>query len=147
VLRASGVPYDIRRVDSYSIYDRFEFDVITEEAGDVFARYIVRIREARQSVRILEQAMRDIPEGEVLARLPRVFRPPEGDAYGRIECPKGEIGFYLVSDGSPNPYRYKIRAPSFINLTVLPEIARGHKVADLMAIFGSIDITLGEVDR
>ncbi len=147
VLRASGVDYDIRRVDSYSIYDRFEFDVMTEQEGDTFARYILRIKEARQSVRILEQALRDIPEGEVMARLPRVFRPPAGDAYGRIECPKGELGFYLVSDGSPRPYRYKIRSPSFINLGVLPEIAKGHKIADLVAILGSIDITLGEVDR
>lgn len=147
LLRGSGVRYDVRRADSYSIYDHFDFEIPTGSIGDVFDRYMVRIKEARQSARILEQALEDIPEGEVMTRLRRVFRPPAGEAYGRIESPKGELGFYLVSDGSTRPYRYKIRSPTFINLTVLPEIAKGHRIPDLVVILGSIDINLGEVDR
>jgi len=147
LLRGSGVPYDIRRVDSYSIYSRFDFDVVTRPNGDVFDRYMVRIEEIRQSTRIVEQALGELPEGPVMAELPRTFRPPAGDAYGRIEAPKGELGFYLVSDGGDKPYRLKVRSPSFINLGALPVMARGYKVPDLVAILGSIDITLGEVDR
>lgn len=147
LLRASGVNYDIRKVDPYSIYNRFDFDLPLGRNGDVYDRYLVRIGEMRQSVRILQQAIEEIPEGEVTVKLPRVFKPPEGDVYHRIESPKGELGFYLVSDGSTNPYRYKIRSPTFINLTVLPELCKGHKVADVVAILGSIDIVLGEVDR
>ncbi len=147
LLRASGVDYDIRKVDSYSIYDRFDFEVPLGKNGDVYDRYMVRIQEMRQSTKILEQALEQIPEGEFCVKLPRVFKPPEGEAYHRIESPKGELGFYLVSDGSANPYRYKIRSPTFINLTVLPYLCRGHKVADVVIILGSIDIVLGEVDR
>ena len=147
VLRASGVAYDVRRAEPYSIYPRFEFDVVTREEQDTYARYLVRIEEIRQSVRILEQALRDLPAGPVMAEGVKRIRPPAGEAYARIEAPKGELGFYLVSDGSPNPYRYRIRATSFINLQALRSMCLGHLVADVMVIFGSIDITMGEVDR
>jgi len=147
LLRASGVPYDVRKAEPYSIYDRFDFDIPIGTVGDVFDRYLVRIAEMRQSVRILEQAVRDLPGGETATPKKKKFRPPEGDVYHRIEAPKGELGFYLVSDGSANPYRYKIRAPSFVNLQALPYMCKGHKIADAVIIFGSVYITLGEVDR
>jgi NADH-quinone oxidoreductase subunit C/D len=148
LLRASGVPYDVRRAEPYSIYDRFDFDVITENGCDVYARYLVRLGEMRESVRILRQALDQIPEGEIQGgRGGYNFRPNTGDAYGRIEGPKGELGFYLVSEGKPNPYRYHVRAPTFINLTSLGPMCRGYKVADTVVILGSVDITLGEVDR
>lgn len=150
VLRASGVKYDIRKADSYSIYDRFDFEVPVHTAGDVYARYLQRLAEARQSLRIIEQAMRDIPAGPVTSlpykQLSRL-KPPKGEAYGRIESPKGELGFYLVSDGSGKPYRFRIRSTSLLNLTLLREMCLGHKVADVVTILGSIDITLGDVDR
>ncbi len=154
MLRASGVDYDIRKVDGYSIYPRFTFKVPLGTVGDVYDRYYVRILEMRESLKILEQALKDIPlgpsispKGAQLVKAPRTFRPAKGDAYGRIEAPKGELGFYLVSDGTPQPYRYHIRAPSFINLTVLEDLCLGHKVADAIIILGSIDIVMGEVDR
>ncbi len=148
VLRASGVPYDVRRADPYGIYERFEFDVAVREHGDVFDRYIIRVDEMRQSVRILQQAMRDLPEGEIFSgKAVYQVRVPAGEAYGRVENPKGELGFYVVSNGKPNPWRYHVRAPSFINLTALGEMCRGQKVADAVAILGSIDIVLGETDR
>lgn len=149
MLRASGVNYDIRKVDRYGIYDRFSFRVPLGDQGDVYDRYLVRMLEMRESLKILDQALRDIPEGPILdpkARL-RGFRPKPGEAYGRIEAPKGELGFYLISDGSPNPYRYRVRPPSFINLTVLEDMCLGHHVADVVIILGSVDIVLGEVDR
>ena len=118
--RASGVNYDVRRAEPYSVYDRFDFQVPVTFNGDTYDRYLVRVREIRQSVRILQQALRDIPEGEYTAKVPRALRPPAGEAYTRIEAPKGELGFYLVSDGGPNPYRWHVRAPTFINLS-LPE--------------------------
>lgn len=154
MLRSSGVPYDIRKVDGYSIYGRFKFRVPIGEKGDVYDRYFIRILEMRESLKILDQAIKEIPDGEfiskqsaVLARAPRNFKPPKGDAYGRIEAPKGELGFYLVSDGTMKPYRYHVRAPSFINLTILEDMCLGQKVADAIIILGSIDIVLGEVDR
>jgi NADH-quinone oxidoreductase subunit B/C/D len=148
VLRASGVPYDVRRAHPYSIYDRFDFDIPTMPNGDVFDRYYQRILEARESLRILEQALAQLPEGPIMDKAPKwQLRVPAGEAYGRVENPKGELGFYLVSDGSGNPYRYHVRSPSFINLTVLRELCIGHKVADIVGILGSIDIVLGEVDR
>jgi NADH-quinone oxidoreductase subunit C/D len=148
VLRASGVPYDIRRADPYGIYDRFDFDVAVRYHGDVYDRFLIRYDEIRQSIRILQQAIDDLPQGEVLANKPAYkFRMPKGEAYGRVEGPKGELGFYVVSDGSDNPWRYHVRAPSFINLTGLRQMCLGEKVADLVAILGSIDIVLGEVDR
>jgi NADH-quinone oxidoreductase subunit C/D len=148
VLRASGVPYDIRRADPYSIYDRFEFDVAARYHGDVYDRYLVRLDEIRQSIRILKQALRDLPEGEIIAGKPQYqVRVPAGEAYGRVEGPKGELGFYIVSDGKPTPWRYHVRAPSFINLTALGKMCEGNKVADAIIILGSIDIVLGETDR
>ena len=149
VLRASGIPYDVRRAEPYSIYDRFDFKVAVREGGDVYDRYLIRVDEMRESLRILEQVLRQMPEeGEIFAGKPVYqVRVPAGEAYGRVENPKGELGFYVVSDGSPNPYRYHIRAPSFINLTPLAEMCKGQKVADVVAILGSIDIVLGEVDR
>jgi NADH:ubiquinone oxidoreductase subunit D len=148
VLRASGVPYDIRRADPYSIYDRFDFDVAVRYHGDVYDRFLIRYDEIRQSIRILQQAIDGIPKGEVLANKPAYkFRMPVGESYGRVEGPKGELGYYVVSDGTDNPWRYHVRAPSFINLTGLRQMSLGEKVADLVAILGSIDIVLGEVDR
>jgi len=149
MLRASGVNYDIRKVDRYGIYDRFEFKIPLGEHGDTYDRYMIRILEMRESVKILQQALRDIPPGPVMdpkAKL-RGLRPKPGEAYARIEAPKGELGFYLISDGGPNPYRYRVRPPSFINLTVLEDMCRGHTVADVVVILGSVDIVLGEVDR
>ncbi len=147
VARASGIKHDLRKDDPYLIYDRFEFDIPTSENGDCYDRYRVRIEEMRQSLRILEQAMKQIPEGPVKADLPHLVRPPAGEAYAHIEAPKGELGFYVVSDDSIAPYRCHIRSPSLINLTALRQMVRGWKVADLIIIFGSIDITMGEVDR
>ena len=148
VLRASGIPYDVRRAEPYSIYDRLEFDVVTGSHGDVYDRYMIRIEEMRQSVRILQQVLKDIPGGPILAGKPLYqVRVPAGEAYGRIENPKGELGFYVVSNGKPNPWRYHVRAPCFINLTSLGPMSIGEKVADVVVILGSIDIVLGEVDR
>jgi len=147
VLRASGVPYDIRRADPYSIYDRFDFDVAVRYHGDTYDRYLIRMDEIQQSLRILQQALKDIPEGPILLRNPYNVKAPKGEAYGRVEGPKGELGFYIVSDGTSNPYRYHVRSPSFINLTGLEKMCVGQKVADVVVILGSIDIILGEVDR
>ncbi len=147
VLRASGVDWDLRKKDPYSIYDRFEFDVPIFTDGDIYSRYRIRMEEIRQSLRILEQAINQLPEGPVKADIPKVLRPPAGEAYGHIEAPKGELGFYVVSDGSVAPYRCHIRPTSLLNLTALREMVLGWKIADLVSIFGSIDICLGEVDR
>ena len=147
ILRASGIEYDVRRAEPYSIYDRFEWEVPVRYNGDCFDRYMIRIQEMRQSTRILQQALDQIPEGDIRAKMPKVLKPPKGEAYARIEGPKGEIGFYLISDGTPNPYRYNVRPPSFINLTCLSQIAVGHKLADAVVILGSFDIVMGEVDR
>ncbi|MEW5946956.1 MAG: NADH-quinone oxidoreductase subunit D [bacterium] len=146
-LRASGVAFDLRRAEPYSVYDRFSFDVPTRAAGDTFDRYAVRIEEMRQCVRIVRQAVEQMPDGPVQAKVQRNIKPPPGDVYARIEAPRGELGVYLVSDGGANPYRFKLRAPSFINLQALKKISTGMKVGDLIAILGSIDIVLGEVDR
>lgn len=148
VLRASGIAYDVRRAEPYGIYDRFDFDVAVRDGCDVYDRYLIRIDEIRQSIRIVQQAVDQIPEGEIQTGKPQYqVRVPAGEAYGRVENPKGELGYYVVSNGKPNPWRYHIRAPSFINLTALAEMCKGHKVADVVAILGSIDIVLGEVDR
>jgi NADH-quinone oxidoreductase subunit D/NADH-quinone oxidoreductase subunit C/D len=148
VLRASGVPYDIRRADPYSIYDRFDFDVAVRYHGDTYDRYLLRIDEMRQSLRILQQAIRDIPEGPIQEGKPQYqVRVPAGESYGRVEGTKGELGFYVVSTGKANPYRYHVRAPSFINLTAYETMCVGNKIADVVAILGSIDIVLGELDR
>jgi NADH-quinone oxidoreductase subunit D len=147
IARASGIDYDVRRAEPYSIYDRFDWDVPIRFNGDCFDRYMVRLQEMRQSTRILQQAMDAIPEGEIRAKMPKVLKPPKGEAYARVESPKGEIGFYLISDGTANPYRYNVRPPSFVNLTCLSQIAVGHKLADAVVILGSFDIVMGEVDR
>jgi NADH-quinone oxidoreductase subunit D len=147
IARGSGVAYDIRRAEPYGIYDRFDYEVPVRYGGDAYDRYLVRVQEMRESVRIVRQALRDIPPGDIRGRMPKILRPPKGEAYARIEGPKGEIGFYLISDGSTSPYRYKVRAPSYINLTVLSQLTIGHKVADAVVILGSFDIVMGEVDR
>ncbi|MCU0782704.1 MAG: NADH-quinone oxidoreductase subunit D [Verrucomicrobia bacterium] len=149
MLRASGVNYDLRKVDKYGIYDRFDFRVPLGEHGDVYDRYMMRVLEMRESVKILQQALKSVPQGPIIdpkAKL-RGFRPKAGEAYGRIEAPKGELGFYLISDGGPNPYRYRVRPPSLINLTILEDLCVGHFVADVVVILGSVDIVMGEVDR
>jgi NADH-quinone oxidoreductase subunit D len=149
LLRAAGVNYDIRKVDKYGIYDRFQFRVPLGEHNDVYDRYMIRVLEMRESVKILEQALREIPSGPIVDPKAKIrgFRPKVGEAYGRIEAPKGELGFYLISDGTPNPYRYRVRPPSFINLTILEDMCLGQLVADVVIILGSVDIVLGEVDR
>jgi len=147
VLRGSGVKWDIRKADPYSVYDRFQFDIPIGSVGDCYDRYRVKIQEMRQSVRIIKQAMEQLQPGEVRSEVPHLLRPPAGEAYGYIEAPKGELGFYLVSDNSIAPYRFHIRAPTLINLTALRDMMIGWKVADAIIIFGSIDICLAEVDR
>jgi NADH-quinone oxidoreductase subunit D len=147
VLRGSGVKWDIRKADPYSVYDRFQFEIPTGAKGDVYDRYRVRIEEMIQSINIIKQAIAQLPQGEIQTKVTRILRPPTGETYGHIEGPKGELGFYLVSDGSTNPYRLHVRPPSLINLTALRELLIGVKIADAMAIFGSIDICVGEIDR
>jgi len=149
MLRASGVDYDIRKVDKYGIYDRFDFRVPLGDDGDCYDRYMIRVLEMHESLKILNQALKDIPAGPIVdpkAKL-RAFKPKPGECYGRIEAPKGELGFYLISDGSASPYRYRVRPPSLINLTVLEDMCLGQSVADVVVILGSVDIVLGEVDR
>ena len=147
VLRASGVAWDIRRADPYSLYPRFEFDIPTGTAGDCYGRYWGRIKAMRQSVRIIKQAVEQLPQGPVTTKLSLNLKPPAGEAYAHVEAPKGDLGFYLVSDGTDKPYRWHVRAPSLLNLTALRDMCIGWKVADVILIFGSIDITMGEVDR
>ncbi len=148
VLRASGVPYDVRRAEPYGIYDRFEFDVAMRYNGDLYDRYLIRLDEIRQSLRILDQAIRQLPEGPIMSVKPQYqVRVPAGEAYGRIEAPKGELGFYIISNGKPNPWRYHVRAPSFINITALEKMCVGNKIADFVVILGALDIVLGELDR
>jgi NADH-quinone oxidoreductase subunit D len=147
VLRASGIRWDIRRADPYSVYERFQFDIPTGTVSDCYDRYRVRMEEMKQSLRILEQAAAQLPSGPVRTKVPHLIRPPVGETYAHIEAPKGELGFHLVSDGSIAPYRCHVRAPSLINLTALRDMMVGWKIQDLIIIFGSIDITMGEVDR
>jgi NADH-quinone oxidoreductase subunit D len=148
VLRGSGLRWDWRKADPYDVYDRVEFDVPVGSNGDNLDRFWVRLQEIRQSLRIIDQCVEQIPDGPVRAELPLVLRPPVGaEAYGRIEAPKGELGFYLVSDGSISPYRLKIRSPSLLNLTVTRDLLVGWKLADMIVSLGSVDINMGEVDR
>ena len=148
ILRASGVPYDIRKVDPYSIYDRLEFDVCYRQHGDVYDRYLVRLDEIRQSLRILKQVINQIPEGPIMTgKVQYMVKVPAGESYGRVEGPRGELGFYVVSDGKPNPKRYHVRAPSMINTTSLEKMCVGGKIADAVTILGAVDVVLGEVDR
>jgi NADH-quinone oxidoreductase subunit D len=147
VLRASGVAWDLRKAQPYSGYERYDFDIPTRLNGDTYDRYVVRMQEMRQSVRILRQAVEGIPEGPIMAKIPKVLKPPVGEAYVSIEAPKGELGYFIVSDGSLNPYRVRVRPPSFVNLQSLEKMCRNALVADVVAIIGTIDIVLGEVDR
>lgn len=148
MIRAAGVAYDIRKADPYGIYERFDFDIPTLPNSDIYDRYYIRLLEARESVKILKQALRDLPGGEILGgKGGYTHRPAEGEVYSRVEAPKGELGFYLVSDGKANPYRYHVRAPSYINLNALGPMSVGYKIADAIVILGAIDIVLGEVDR
>ena len=171
-LRGSGVDYDLRKAMPYSAYDRVKFEVPLGETGDVYDRYIVRIEEMRQSVSIIKQCLADLPDGPYRADIPTVVLPPKdrvmadietlihhfvlvskgfevrpGEIYGAAEVPKGELGFYIVSDGSNMPLRMKVRSPSFVNLQVLPRMVQGSMIADIVSCIGSIDIVLGEVDR
>ena len=146
-LRACGVPYDVRKAEPYSVYDRFDFDVPVGIDGDSWERYYVRVQEMYQSLSIIEQALEQIPSGPVAALGRRLIRPPKGDVYVRSENPRGEIGVYLVSDGSDKPYRLKVRPPSFCNLSALKHMLKDSWVADAVIILGSLDIILGEVDR
>ena len=146
-LRASGVKWDLRKADPYEIYDRVKFDVPIGAIGDTYDRYLVRILEMRESVKIIEQCLEQIESGPIRADTPFFIRPAAGEAYAAVEGPKGELGFYMVSDGGVAPYRCKVRAPSFINLTPLRDMLKGWKMGDLIIIFGSIDVVLGEVDR
>ena len=152
MLRGSGVNWDLRRDDPYSVYDRFEWEPQVGKGemgtvGDTWDRHIVRMREIEQSVNIIEQALAGIPEGNVQAAIPKRIRPERGETYARTEAPRGEIGYYIVSDGSTTPFRVKARSPAFVNLSVLPEISRGAMLADLVLIAAGVDIVLGEVDR
>jgi NADH-quinone oxidoreductase subunit D len=173
MLRGSGVPYDIRKAFPYSSYEEFDFDIQTQTAGDCFARYQVRVAEIRESIKIVRQAMEKVPaEGPIRATAPGIiapsreemkssiegliyhfkiytegFAPPPGEVYQAIESPRGELGFFVASDGSAHPYRVKVRAPSFINLQTLPKLCEGRLIADVVACIGTTDIVLGEVDR
>jgi NADH-quinone oxidoreductase subunit D len=146
-LRGSGVNYDLRKAQPYSAYSEFDFEIPLGENGDTYDRYLVRMEEMRQSIRIIEQALDGLPEGPVMAKVPKIIKPPVGEIYHSIEAPKGEIGVYLVSDGTGKPYRMRIRPPSYINLQSLKSMSIGHLVADVVAIIGTLDIVLGEVDR
>ncbi|HEV3333388.1 MAG TPA: NADH-quinone oxidoreductase subunit D [Bryobacteraceae bacterium] len=147
VLRAAGVEWDLRKAQPYSGYEKYEFAIPTRQNGDTYDRYIVRMEEMRQSVRIVRQAVEVIPEGPITAKVPKVIKPPAGEAYVSIEAPKGELGYYIVSDGSTQPYRVRVRPPSFINLQALDRMVRGALIADVVAVIGTLDIVLGEVDR
>ena len=146
-LRAAGVLEDVRISEPYSIYDRFDYGIPVGENGDCWDRYYVRVEEMRQSLRIIEQAMEQMEPGETMAKLRRISRPPKGEVYMRTESPRGDFGVFIVSDGSDQPYRVKVRAPSFANLQALKHLLREAYVADAVVILGSIDIVLGEVDR
>ena len=152
MLRGSGFKWDIRRNDPYSIYEKFDFDIPVGDGrmgtvGDSWDRYYVRILEMEESLKIIEQALEQIPEGNISEAVPKRVKPPVGEVYARVENPRGELGYYIISDGTVNPFRVKVRAPSFVNLAIMDELCRGHMVADVIAILGSVDIVLGEIDR
>ncbi len=151
-LRASGIEWDIRRVDPYSVYHKFDYNIPFGEGkmgtvGDCWDRYYMRVLEMEESLKIIEQAVEQIPEGDVMSAIPKRIKPPVGQVYGRVENPRGELGYFIISNGTANPFRVKVKAPSFINLAVINEISKGHLIADVIAILGSIDIVLGEIDR
>ena len=147
VLRASGVKWDLRKAQPYANYSEFEFEIPIGQNGDTYDRYLVRMQEMRQSLRIIDQAVKRIPEGPIMAKVPKVIKPAVGEIYHSIEAPKGELGYFIVSDGSTQPYRIRVRPPSFVNLQALDLMVRGALVADVIAVIGTLDIVLGEVDR
>jgi NADH-quinone oxidoreductase subunit D/NADH-quinone oxidoreductase subunit C/D len=145
--RASGLQCDIRKLYPYEVYDKLAFDEITENAGDSYARYLVRIKELRQSVRIIEQLIDNIPEGDFQAKTKAVLKLPKGEFYSRVETARGELGVYIVSEGGTTPYRIKFRSPGFSNLSALDHMSRGCKIGDLMAIMGTLDLVIPDIDR
>ena len=147
VLRASGVRWDIRKAMPYENYSSFDFDIPIGRNGDTYDRYTVRMAEMRQSLRIVDQAINGLPAGPIMAKVPKVIKPAVGEVYHSIEAPKGELGYFIVSDGSTQPYRVRVRPPSFVNLQALDKMVRGLLVADVVAVIGTLDIVLGEVDR
>jgi NADH-quinone oxidoreductase subunit D len=147
VIRGSGLDYDIRKIEPYSCYDRFDFKIPVEQGCDVYARYLVRMEEMRQSIRIIQQALDGIPEGDIKAKVPKKIKPAAGMVYARVEGSKGELGFLIISDGSDKPYRLKIRSPAYSNLAALPLMCEDGKIADVIATVGSMDVCLGEMDR
>lgn len=152
VLRGSGIKWDLRKNDPYSIYDRFDFDIPVGRGrmgtvGDCWDRYMVRVEEMEQSLNIIEQAIEKIPAGDVQSAVPKRIRPDAADLYVRTETPKGELGYYIMADGTTSPARVKVKSPCFVNLSAMPAMSRGAMIADVIAILGSIDIVLGEVDR
>lgn len=146
VLRASGVNYDVRKADPYGIYDRFDFDIPLGTVGDSWDRMLVRLGEMEQAARIVRQALKELPEGPVMAKVPKLIKPPAGAVYHHVENSKGDLGYYLVSDGSAKPYRLHVRRPAFINLQLLDELCRGYLLADVVPVLGTLDPVLGEVD-
>ena len=146
-LRGSGVDHDVRKLRPYGGYEQFQFDVPMGKNGDTYDRYLIRLEEMRQSRRIITQILDDLPEGPIRGRAPKIPKPPVGEYYSGIESPRGELGYYIVSDGSPQPFRLRIRPPTFISLQALRRLVRGHLVADVVAIIGTLDIVLGEIDR
>ncbi|MFI5338505.1 MAG: NADH-quinone oxidoreductase subunit D, partial [Candidatus Methylomirabilales bacterium] len=147
MIRACGIKWDLRRNDPYSVYDRFEFEIPVFDTCDVWARYMVRRREMAESAKIVRQALAGLPAGEIMAKMPKNIKPPAGQIYCRTESPRGELGFYMISDGSVKPYRYKVRSPAYVNLSAISEMVKGCLVADIVAVLGSVDIVLGEIDR
>jgi NADH-quinone oxidoreductase subunit D len=147
MIRAAGVKWDLRKAQPYSGYDTYDFDIPIRQNADTYDRYVVRMQEMRQSVRIIRQGVERIAEGPIMAKVPKVIKPPVGEVYVSIEAPKGELGYFVASDGSTQPYRLRVRPPSFVNLQSLDRMARGALIADIVAIIGTIDIVLGEVDR
>lgn len=146
-LRGSGVNFDVRKAIPYSSYEDFDFEIPLGQNGDVFDRYLCRVREMRQSLRIIRQALDGMPEGELRGKVSKIIRPPMGEAYFTIEAAKGQLGFYIVSDGGDKPYRVHVKSPSFVNLQGIETMCKGNLIADVVAVIGSLDIVLGEVDR
>jgi len=147
MLRCTGVNWDLRKNEPYSIYDRFDFNVITHTDGDAWSRYCVRLDEIEESLKILEQAIATFPkDGEIMAKVPVIVKPPKGEVFVKIESPRGEIGCYIQSNGTSKPYRLKFRRPSFYNLQLLPKLLEGENIANMITILGGFDIVLGEVD-
>ena len=147
MLRGSGIAWDLRKADPYSGYEQYDFQIPIGYQGDAYDRFIVRLAEMRESLKIIEQALDALPGGQHSTQVPLALRPPRGEAYGRVEAPRGELGYYVVSDESSSPHRFHIRPPSFINLSALREMTIGGSVADAIVILGSIDIVVGEIDR